>query len=264
VGRLGASVEFNEVDIFNPDAASSTKIDAIYRVPFGSTVAFSQRVSFTWDGRNNPFAATRGALVAMGVEHVNAFPVGGSDNPAKDTSHFFRLTGRVAGYVELGKKKGSASLAMSLASGYNLQLNDVSKTYPDRFFFLGGVDTIRSFLTDALVPQDRTPDIYASGRTSRSEVIKDITVRGGNFSVNPRIELRLPFGDTFQAGIFLDSGNLWIDPRAAMAEFRLRYALGAGLRINTPVGPLALDYGINLDRREWEDFGALHFAIGLF
>ena len=29
-----------------------------------------------------------------------------------------------------------------------------SETYPDRLFFLGGVDTIRGFLADAVVPQD--------------------------------------------------------------------------------------------------------------
>ena len=44
----------------------------------------------------------------------------------------------------------------------------------------------------------------------------------------------------------------------------LRYALGAGLRIGTPIGPLAFDYGFNLIRRPWEDVGAFHFSIGLF
>ncbi|MDI1446848.1 outer membrane protein assembly factor [Polyangium sp. 6x1] len=260
--RLGASAEVNEVDVFNPEAAASTSIDAIYRVPFGSTIAFSQRLSFTWDGRNNPFAATKGALVALGTEHVNAFPAGGSNNPAKDTSHFLRLTGRVSGYVELANK--GPSIAMSFATGYNLQLDAKSKTYPDRSFFLGGVDTLRAFQVDALVPQDRTKAIYASGRTSPDQVRQDVTVRGGNFSLNPRLELRLPVTETFHTGIFLDAGNVWIDPSTVSSEFVLRYALGAGLRITTPVGPLALDYGINLNRRPWEDFGAFLFSIGLF
>ena len=30
------------------------------------------------------------------------------------------------------------------------------------------------------------------------------------------------------------------------------------------IRPLALDYGVNLIRRPWEDFGAFHFSIGLF
>jgi outer membrane translocation and assembly module TamA len=46
--------------------------------------------------------------------------------------------------------------------------------------------------------------------------------------------------------------------------WKLRYAAGSGLRASTPVGPLALDIGLNLDRRDWEDPFAFHFSIGLF
>jgi outer membrane protein insertion porin family len=41
-----------------------------------------------------------------------------------------------------------------------------------------------------------------------------------------------------------------------------RRSAGLGLRYNTPVGPVALDYGIKLDRRDGETFGRLHFNIG--
>jgi outer membrane translocation and assembly module TamA len=36
--------------------------------------------------------------------------------------------------------------------------------------------------------------------------------------------------------------------------------------VTTPVGPIALDYGVVLRRREdfGEPFGTLHFSIGLF
>ncbi|HVK67748.1 MAG TPA: BamA/TamA family outer membrane protein, partial [Polyangium sp.] len=84
----------------------------------------------------------------------------------------------------------------------------------------------------------------------------------GDLSINPRLELRVPVTDLFQAGFFLDTGNLWKEPTAL--DFTLRYALGAGLRITTPIGPLALDYGFNMNRRQWEDIGAFHFSIGLF
>ena len=40
--------------------------------------------------------------------------------------------------------------------------------------------------------------------------------------------------------------------------------VGAGIRLVTAIGPLALDYGFNLTRRPWEDLGAFHFSIGLF
>jgi outer membrane protein assembly factor BamA len=44
----------------------------------------------------------------------------------------------------------------------------------------------------------------------------------------------------------------------------MRAAVGTGVRVQTPVGPLAIDYGINVTRETYEDFGAFNFAIGLF
>jgi len=254
--RVGASGEVNEVDVFN-DSAIDSPIIPLLRVPRGETIAGAFRVNFAWDGRNSAFAATKGGLVALGTEYVRALPIG---DIALIDSNFLRLSGRVAGYFELTSK--GPSLAMSLAAGYNWQLGEQSQTYPDRLFFLGGVDTIRAFLADALVPEDVARGLVQKGQTTRSAVLSNVPIRGGDLSINPRLELRVPLNDTFQTGFFLDTGNLWKEPSAI--DFTLRYALGAGLRIITPVGPLALDYGINLNRREWEDFGAFHFSIGLF
>ncbi len=267
--QLSFSAERNDVTIFNKGAL------AILRAPEGLTLAVSQRINFTWDLRDNPFNATRGALFSTSLEHVNAFPLKTDDNQAKDFSHFLRFTGRVAAYISLPRK---IVLAMSLAAGYNLQLfidrDTVSKTYPDRLFFLGGVDSVRSFLADSLVPQD-VADRIVDGDAARCKEpgfppatphplsICDVQIRGGDVMVNPRVELRIPLTETFQTGVFLDAGNVWTGG-GTVDIVVLRYALGTGLRISTPIGPIALDYGINMNRRLWEDFGAFHFSIGLF
>lgn len=266
--QLSLSAERNDVQIFNRDAQRSTI--SIIRAPEGLTLALSQRINFTWDLRDNPFNATRGALFSTSLEHVNAFPLVTDENTATDLSHFLRFTGRVATYLSLPRK---LVLALSLSAGYNLQLFTDSKTYPDRLFFLGGVDSLRSFLANSVVPQDLAAKIV-DGDTSRcvsAETdptpgplsICDIGIRGGDLMVNPRAELRIPLTDTFQAGIFLDTGNVWTG-NDTVDILVLRYALGAGLRIATPIGPIALDYGINMNRRAWEDFGTFHFSIGLF
>ena len=97
--------------------------------------------------------------------------------------------------------------------------------------------------------------------------------------VNPRLELRIPLATSVQTALFIDSGNLWADASKLgddlLRLFRLRYAVGSGLRVSTPIGPLVFDYGFNLgrvfdelgisrERRFWEDLGAFHFSIGLF
>jgi outer membrane translocation and assembly module TamA len=152
------------------------------------------------------------------------------------------------------------AFAVSFAFGYNQQLQAASQTYPDRFFFLGGADSLRGFQQASLVPQDVAKNILDP---KNPLTINEVTIRGGDAMINPRAELRIPLTATWQTAIFVDTGNLWLDARE-VNPLVLRYAAGSGLRASTPIGPLALDYGINLDRRPWEDFGAFHFSIGLF
>ncbi|MBI4700259.1 MAG: BamA/TamA family outer membrane protein [Deltaproteobacteria bacterium] len=122
------------------------------------------------------------------------------------------------------------------------------------------------------MPEDLAQKIL-SGETVREDGqerpldASDVPVRGGNLFVCPRIELRAPLTDTFGLGLFLDTGNVWSSEDSIgtpMDLLRLRYAAGAGLRLATPIGPLAFDYGFNLIRRPWEDLGALHFSVGVF
>lgn len=289
------SAEYNKVCVFkqlapgqsvaNPTSSceSSDTLTQLLRVPDGESVAFSQRVSATYDGRNNPFAATSGYLLAGGVEHVNAFPLGAppDDQTESTNSHFVKLTGKVNGYVPLGSS--GLTLAMSLSGGWNVQLEEGSETYPDRLFFLGGVDSIRSFLADSVVPQDladcinNQPEVEGNdqcfrqtgpGPDDKARIrIEDVPVRGGDLAVNSRLELRFPLPVTsfLQGGVFLDMGNLWRHWENVAVNGRLlRYGLGFGVRVATPIGPIAFDYGFNLLRNKWEDIGAFQFSIGVF
>jgi outer membrane protein assembly factor BamA len=139
-------------------------------------------------------------------------------------------------------------------------------------FFLGGIDSIRGYLQDSLVPQDIAEQIL----DPRSELnLEQVVIRGGDVFVNPRLELRIPLTASVQTALFVDAGNLWTRPKL-IRPFVLRYAIGSGLRITTPIGPLVFDYGFNVHsvldelglnpdaERAWEDIGAFHFSIGLF
>ncbi len=259
--QLGVSAEVNDVTLFNAEdvesaIAQNRTLASVLRVPDGRTVAFAQRIAVTWDRRDKPLAATRGTLLSGAVEHVTALPL----DEGVTNSEFLKLTGRTAGYIPLGD--GGWAIALTLSAGYNLQLDPDSQTYPDRLFFLGGVNTVRGFQLDEVVPEDIAERIQNGQIT-----IDDVGVRGGDFFINPRAELRAPLTDLFSLGVFLDTGNVWSDPgniRALEDVFKLRYTAGAGVRLETPLGPVALDYGFKLIRHDWEDFGALHFSIGLF
>jgi outer membrane protein assembly factor BamA len=272
---LGGSLELNEAVLFanlleNPDAPPELpeQLQRYFRIPEGLTLAVAQRTGVTWDRRDNAFNATRGTLLSLNAEHVNAYPLERDDDPAGGAafkSHFMHYTGRLAAYLRLNDR--GIALATSLRWGFNQQLTDGSQTYPDRLFFLGGVDSLRGFTLWSVVPEEFAQEILHPNAAIPPEMratAESVRLRGGDVMINPRAELRIPLSGIWQTALFLDTGNLWVKTRSVLDEFRLRYSAGAGLRIDTPVGPLALDYGINLVRRPWEDRGAFHFSIGLF
>lgn len=278
---VGGSLELNNASIFGSEqkgaledyVKNNPRSAGLFRVPEGTTLAVAERVGFSWDRRDNPLGATKGTLLSSSVEHVRATPdkEGGDGvfDPPK-VSQFLRLTQRIAGYVRLSDK--GFALAGSLRWGMNQQLRSDSRTYPDRLFFLGGVDSVRGFLQDSMIPEDIAQQLLDpnSGLT-----LDQVVIRGGDAFVNPRLELRIPLSGSVQTGLFVDSGNLWRDP-TKVNPLRLRYSVGSGLRIGTPIGPLVFDYGFNVERilddldpgrteqRFWEPLGAFHFSIGLF
>jgi outer membrane protein insertion porin family len=70
------------------------------------------------------------------------------------------------------------------------------------------------------------------------------------------IEYRIPFNDSFTGVIFTDAGNVWDDSdKISLSDLYVGY--GLGVRMNTPVGQLRLDYGWDEDNE-----GRLHFSIG--
>jgi outer membrane protein assembly factor BamA len=279
---IGGSLELNDASIFGSEqkgaleqyVQANPRSAGLFRVPEGTTLAVAERVGFSWDRRDNPLGATKGTLLTSSVEHVRATPFGGEESGEgvfdATTSQFLRLTQRVAGYVRLSNR--GLALAGSLRWGMNQQLIDRSRTYPDRLFFLGGVDSVRGFLQDSMVPEDIAQQLLDPGSGLQ---LNQVVIRGGDAFVNPRLELRIPLSGNVQTGLFLDAGNLWRDPEK-VNPLSLRYAIGSGLRIGTPIGPLVFDYGFNVDRmldqldpnrteqRFWEPLGAFHFSIGLF
>ena len=100
---------------------------------------------------------------------------------------------------------------------------------------------MRGYLEDELIPQD----VAEPSKTS----IPNAIVRSGDAFVLFRAELRFPLYGELRGGVFTDIGNLWADAEN-LDPFELRPTAGVGLRLDTPVGPIALDWGFNLDPRE--------------
>jgi outer membrane protein assembly factor BamA len=101
---------------------------------------------------------------------------------------------------------------------------------------------------------------------------------GGLALIVLNTELRLPLFWRLAGAFFLDAGNAWADYRQiSVSRFTrawtdsdyspldVAYGIGVGLRFETIVGPVRLDYGLKVGRGQRDAFGstsAWHFALG--
>ena len=79
----------------------------------------------------------------------------------------------------------------------------------------------------------------------------------------------MPIWRNFSGVLFLDGGNVWTNPWDFNLN-KLFYDVGPGIRYNTPIGPLRLDLGFQLNHidglivngeQEPRHF-RIHFSIG--
>jgi outer membrane protein assembly factor BamA len=264
-----ADLENNNVDLFDSAAlkdllekTTDPRLRRLLRVPEGNTTLVALRTSLSYDQRDSPFVPTRGYFLSASGELASTLTAQSDDPASKFLSRFIKLQITGSGYVPLGR---SVVLAGQLRIGRIVHLVASSKTYPNRAFYLGGVETMRGYYQDELIPQDVADSALARKTPEETQSVINAAVRSGDAFVLARGELRFPIYGQLGGGLFADIGNLWADA-ANMDPFDLRPTAGAGLRLNTPVGPIAVDYGIVLKRRSRlrEPFGTLHFSIGLF
>jgi outer membrane protein insertion porin family len=118
-------------------------------------------------------------------------------------------------------------------------------------FFAGGDTTIRGYALDSVGAPET---ISANGFPT-----------GGNAVLLLNGELRFPVWREVGAVVFVDGGNVF--RRVTDFDFgELRGAIGFGLRYRSPVGPIRVDLGFKMDRREirgrLEPPTAIHFSLG--
>jgi outer membrane protein insertion porin family len=135
-------------------------------------------------------------------------------------------------------------------------------------YFAGGSNTMRGFEEDSVggllleVPQvdaDGNPILDEDGNPLPPAIFN----AGGEAIILFNEELHFPIWKSIRGEIFLDAGNVY--PTLADIDWgslRFRYSGGLGVRIDTPIGPIRVEYGWKLDRREGETPGEWVLAIG--
>ncbi|NIO17337.1 MAG: outer membrane protein assembly factor BamA [Deltaproteobacteria bacterium] len=115
-------------------------------------------------------------------------------------------------------------------------------------FFLGGPYSIRGFESRSITPIDE----------NTGEEI------GGNKEIVINNELIVPLYEEIglKLILFFDAGNAFRQDDWPSSLSDLRYGAGFGLRWYSPMGPLRLEWGFNLDREDDEASRVVEFTIG--
>lgn len=120
---------------------------------------------------------------------------------------------------------GESVWALNLGAGYA----DGDMPLSQRFS-MGGSDTLRGYEDDQF---------------------------RGNSMLKATLEYRFPIVKKVQGVLFTDNGYAWDKRHEDEFDFGLiKNSYGVGLRINSPLGPVKLDYGYG------EDGGKFHFSFG--
>jgi outer membrane protein assembly factor BamA len=191
--------------------------------------------NFTRDIRDNPMDEHRGMLESVELD-INSSVLGSSVD-------FAKLTAQVAYYKEkFHRIVWANSLRIGLAQPFNDSFVPLSEA-----FFTGGSNTLRGFPLYGAGPQ-RAVEVCSNGVSGCNQFIQ--VPAGGNELLLLNSEARLPL-DALKKSlglvVFYDGGNVF--PNIGFHDFTSLYSnnVGLGLRYATPVGPIRIDVGQNLN-----------------
>jgi outer membrane protein assembly factor BamA len=193
--------------------------------------------SYIRDTRDNALDAHKGIY--------ESFELGITPEVLGASVSFSRLTAQTAYYKKI---KGNTIWANSLRLGFEKPFSG-SHVPLSEAFFSGGGSTLRGFPLNGAGPQ-RT--ISACGTPGDVSTCAPITVPvGGNqlFIVNSEFRIPVPLdlpllGNKLGIATFYDGGNVF---RTIGFHGQYTNTFGAGLRYSTPVGPVRIDIGHNLN-----------------
>jgi outer membrane protein assembly complex protein YaeT len=201
----------------------------------GTLVALA--VDVTHDTAGNPLDARRGYLTSLHLEQAS--PIVGGD------WSYFEATADGRLYIPVGR----SVVALKARVG-GIHPNEHGVPFFKRYF-LGGSTTLRGW-----------------GRYEVSPLLNGEVIGGLGF-FETSTELRFPIRGKFSGVVFGDGGQVteraWDDNM-----FHLRTDVGLGIRYLTPIGPLRVDFGYQLNPvpglliagEEQERRWRIHFSVG--
>lgn len=206
------------------------------------------------DYRDHPLSPTRGFYGMASFEYaapwllsqLEGYPVSFTRFQLR-TDSFIPVTSDVIWYCSfrMGIARNLESVQVDPVTGQVIPFSGAIPTI--KRFALGGAGSLRGFTEQQLNHQTGS-------------------IHGMQSYINYRTQIDLPISGNLKIGPFLDAANLQVD---TFSLGNLRFGAGVGIHYQTPVGPVNMDLGFNLnpgiDRSTGrpEPSSVFYFTIGV-
>ena len=222
------SYRLESIDTFNVALSASPELIA----ETGPSTKSVFSANLTWDRRDNPFLTRSGERITYtwwvagpgGTEQIYGFDVEASKYWRLPWDTILLINAEVAGVDRWGDQ------------------TKLVKIY-DRLF-LGGSNNLRGFDFRDVGPKDRNGEPL-----------------GGQSMARATIEWTFPIVEKARGALFYDTGFVNTNPWDYNFN-NVASDIGFGLRLDLPIGPLRVDYGIPLQQAGNHGSGKFNFNVG--
>jgi len=221
---------YDKIKIYDLDYDASDYI----REQEGETTTISFTPSLTWNSTNHPFDPSKGNKSSIFVK-VAGTVLGGDNDFVKtgiESAQYFPIFWSFVGMLH-----GEA--------GYLAKVGD-KKLPIDERYRLGGMYSVRGFKYGDISPKDAKGYDYGGDKY---------------LLFNAEITFDISKENKFKGVLFFDAGQVYDENQGYLSE-DFRKSIGYGVRWFSPIGPIRIEYGHKLDKKDGESSGRWDFTIG--
>ena len=188
-----------------------------------------------WNEANSDVDATRGYRFTL-----NATPYADMTHSG-DLFAILKLVG--TGYADIS---GDGRSVLAGRGAFGTMPGGTNANIPfDKLFYAGGGGSVRGFAYQTAGPRDSFNNAL-----------------GGASLVEASFEFRQRIGKSFGAVAFVDAGSSYTDTMPNFSQFAPRLGAGVGVRYYTDFGPVRLDVGVPLNKRDGDAPFGIYVSIG--
>ncbi len=227
--------EYLDINIrnVNTDSAAQLVIDSEGTSTSSALTSKLQRNTI-----NNPLDPKHGSRQVLSFEHAG---LGGSEK-----YYLFEARQQLY-YPLLDSAEDFTDLVFSWRTSFGYGKSSTDDPFPlFKRYFPGGINSVRGYGNRGLGPKDERGNEY-----------------GGSKQLINNVELITPLARSagLKGVVFYDAGQAFDDDETIRID-QLRQGYGAGIRWSSPLGPIRVEFGFPIGRKEGERSMVTMFAFG--